>query len=128
MEFAEVPWGVLLILPLRSLTLLAKPTLVAPANFRNEPIVRLVRLKTTGEVHLVNPFTLKDTEKCLCGYTVLESRYDPVDCEATASSPSAGLFEFEGIGLEMGCTLFPRSIITPFIWCWGTAWKERLGR
>jgi len=71
MEFAEMPWGVLLILPPRSLTLLAKPTLVAPANFRNESIVRLVRPKTTGEVHLVNLFTLKGAEKRLCGYTVL---------------------------------------------------------
>ena len=123
-----MPWGVFLMLPPRSLTLLAKPTLVAPANFRNESIVRLVRLKTTREVHLVNLFTLKDAEKCLRGYTVHESRYDPVNCEGTASSPSAGFLEFEGIGLEMRCTLFPRSIVTPFLWCWGTTWKERLGR
>jgi len=78
MEFAEMSWGVLLILPPCSLTLLAKLTLVAPANFRDEPIVRLVGLKPTREVHLVDLFAFEDTEKRLCSYTVLESRYNPV--------------------------------------------------
>ena len=73
MEFAEMPWGILLILPPRSFTLLAKATLVALANFRDEPIVCLVRFKTTQKVHRVYLFALKDTEKRLCGYTVLES-------------------------------------------------------
>jgi len=73
MEFAEVPWGILLMLPPRSVTLLAKATLVALANFRDKPIVCLVRLKTTREIHLVDLITFEDTEKRLCGYTVLES-------------------------------------------------------
>ena len=128
MELAEVPWGILLMLPSRSVALLAKATLVAPANFRDKPIVCLVRLKTTREIHLVDLFTIEDAEKRLCGYTVLESRYDPVDREGAASGLPAGLFEFEGIGLEWGCWLLPRSIITPFFWHWSTTWKERLGR
>jgi len=123
-----MPWGVFLMFPPRSVTFFAKATLVAPANFRDEPIVRLMRLKTTRKIHLVDLFTFEDTEKCLCGYTVLESRYDPVDGEGTASSPSAGFLEFEGIGLEWGSRLLPRSIVTPFLWHWSTTWKERLGR
>ena len=72
MKFAEMSWGVLLILPLRFFALLAKPTLVAFAGPRDEPIVRLVGLKTTGEIYLVNLFAFEDTKKGLCGYTVLE--------------------------------------------------------
>jgi len=78
MEFAEVPYGILHMLPPHSVLFLAKATLVALANFREESVVRLVRLKTTREVHLVNLFALKDTEKRLYGYTMLESRQDPV--------------------------------------------------
>ena len=100
MEFAEVPWGILLILPPRFITLLAKSTLVALANFRDEPVVRLVRLETTQKVHLVDLSAFEDSKKGICSYTVLESWYDSVDCEGTASSPSAGIFEFEGIWLE----------------------------
>ena len=37
MEFAEMPRGVLLILPLCSATLLAKPTLVTLADLQDEP-------------------------------------------------------------------------------------------
>ena len=76
-------------------------------QLRDESIVCLVRLKATREVHLINLFTLKDTAKRLCGYTVHESRYDPVNCKGIASSVSEGFLEFEGIGLKMGCTLFP---------------------
>ena len=115
MEFAEMSRGVLLILPLRSVTLLAKSTLVTLANFRDEPIVRLMRLKTTKEVHLVDLFALKDTVKCFCRYTILESRDDPVDCEGSASNLPAEFFKFEAIGLECGCRLLPRSIVTPFL-------------
>ena len=100
MEFAEMPRGIFLILPPRPLTLLAKATLVALANLRDEPIVRLVRFKTTSEVHLVDLFALKNAVKRFCGYIVLESRSNPVDCECAASSALAGFFEFEGIGLE----------------------------
>ena len=128
MEFAEVPWGVLLILPTRFVTLLAKATFVSLAHSRDKPIVRLVRLKTTKEIHLVDLLALEITKEGLCGYTVLESRYDPVDCEGTASSPSAGLFESEGIRSEWGRRLLPRSIVPPFLWHWSTTWKERLGR
>ena len=74
MEFTEVPWGILLILPPRFFTLLAKATLVALAHFRDEPIVRLVWLKTTQEIHLVDLLALEITKKGLRGYTVLESR------------------------------------------------------
>ena len=73
MEFAEMSWGILLILPPSSVTPLAKATLVALARFRDEPIVRLVWFKTTREVHRVYFFAPKDTEKGLCDYTVLES-------------------------------------------------------
>jgi hypothetical protein len=86
--------------PRHSVTLHAKATLEAAANFRDEPIVGLARLKTTCEAHLVNLMAPKDTEKRLCSYAILESRYDPVDCEGTTSSSSAGIFEFEGIRLE----------------------------
>ena len=110
-----MPWGVLLILPPCSVTLPAKTTLVAHAKFRDEPIVRLVRLKTTREVHLVDLFAFEDTEKRFCSYTILESHYDPVGCKGTASSSPAGCFELEGIGLEWGCRLLPRSIIAPFL-------------
>ena len=116
MEFAEVPWGILLILPTRFVTLLAKATFVSLAHFRDKPIVRLVRLKTTKEIHLVDLLALEITKEGLRGYTVLESRYDPVDCEGTASSLSAGLFEFEGIRSEWGCRLLPGSIVPPFLW------------
>jgi len=115
MEFAEMPWGVLLVLPPRSVTLLAKPTLVALANFRDKPIVRLVRLKTTREIHLVDLFAFEDTEKRLCSHTVLESRYNPVQCEGTASSAPTEFFQCERIGLEWGCRLFPGSIVSPFL-------------
>ena len=100
MKFSEMSWGVFLILPPRFLALLAKSTLVAFAGFRDEPIVRLVGLKTTREIHLVDLFAFEDPKKGICSYIVLESRYDPVDCGGTASSPSAGRFEFEGIWLE----------------------------
>ena len=110
------------ILPSRSATLLAKATLVALANFRDEPIVRLVGLKTTREVHQVHLFSLEETVKRLCGYTVLESQYDPAYCEGTASSPSAVLFEFEGIRLEWSFRLFPRSIVPPFLWHSSIVW------
>ena len=122
MKFSKVSWGVLLILPPRSVTLPAKSTLVAFAGFRDEPIVRLVGLKNTREVHLVDLFAFEDPKKGLCGYTVHESRYDPVDCERTASSLSAIIFEFEGIGLEWSSRFLPRSIVTPSLWYWGTMW------
>jgi hypothetical protein len=120
-------WGVLLVLPPRSVTLPAEATLVALASFRDEPIVRLVRVKTTREVHLVNLFALEDTEKCLCSYTVLESRYNPVDCEGLASTSSAKFLKFEGIGLGWSCRLLPRSIVTPFLRRWSIMWKAWLG-
>ena len=93
-----MPWGILLMLPSRSVTLLAKATLVVLAKFRDKPIVCLVRRKPTGEIHLVDLFAFEDTEKCLRGYTVHESRHDPIDREGAASGLPAGLFEFEGIG------------------------------
>ena len=93
MEFAEMPRGILLVLPPRPITLLAKATLVALAHFRDEPVVRLVRLKTTREFHRVNLFALKDTEERLGGYTVLERRDDPVDCECAASRSLARFLE-----------------------------------
>jgi len=128
MEFAEMSWGVLLILPPRSFTLLAKATLVAVANFRYEAIVRLVRLKTTWEVHLVDLFALEETEERLCGHTVNEGWYDPVDCKGAGPSLSAGLFEFEGIGLEWCCRLLPRPIVAPFLRHWSMVWQAGLGR
>ena len=128
MEFTEMSWGILLILPPRSVTLFAKATLVALANFRDEAIVRLVRLKTTGEVHHVDLFALKITVKRLCGYTVLESRYNPVDCEGAACNAPAKFFEFEGIGLERGCRLLSRSIVAPFLRYWSVTWEARLVR
>ena len=73
MEFAEMPRVILLILPLPPITLLAKATLVALANFRDEPIVRLVRLITTREFHLVDLLAPKNTVKRFCEDTVLES-------------------------------------------------------
>ena len=85
MEFAEMPRGILLMFPPRSVTLLANTTLVAHTYFRDEPIVRLrVKLKITREIHLVTLFAFKDAEKRLCSYAVLESRDDPADCKGTA--------------------------------------------
>jgi hypothetical protein len=72
MEFAEMSWGVLLMFPPRSVTLPAKAALVALANFRDKPVVGLMRLKATREIHLVDLFAFEDTEKRLCGYTILE--------------------------------------------------------
>ena len=123
-----MPWGVLLILPPRSFTLPAKSTLVAVVNFRDEAIVRLMRLKTTSEVHQVDFCAIEGTEKRLCGHTILEYRYDPVNCKGSASSPPAGFFEFEGIGLEWGCGFLPRSIVAPFFRHWSMMWRARLGR
>ena len=100
MEFAEMPWGILLILPPRPITLLAKATLVALANFRDEPIVRLERLKTTREFHLVDLLALKNTVKRFYGDIILESRDNPLNCERSAPNLPAEFFEFEGIGLE----------------------------
>ena len=100
MEFAEMPRGILLILPSSSVTFSAKATLVALANFRDEPVVRLMRLKATREVHLIDFFALKDTVKRFCRYTILESRDDPVDCEGSASNLPAVFFNFEAIRLE----------------------------
>ena len=123
MEFAEMPRSILLMLPPRPFTLLAKATLVACANFRDEPIVRLVRLKTTRKAHLIDLSALKSTVKRLCSYTVLERRDDPVDCECAASCPPARFFEYEGIGLEWGCRLPPRSIVALFFRRWSITWK-----
>jgi len=123
-----MPWGVLLMLPPGSFSLSAKATLVAVANLRNEAIVRLMRLKTTREVHLVDLCALEGTEKRLCGHTVLEYRCDPIDCKGSASSPPAGFFEFEGIGLESCCRLLPRSIVAPFLRHWSMMWQAVLGR
>ena len=115
-------------LPPRSVTLLAKATLVPLANLRNEAIVRLMRLKTTREVHLINLFALKNTVKCLYSYAMLEGRDDPVDGEGAASCPPARCFEFEGIGLEWGCRLLPRSIVAPFFQHWRImGWLGRCG-
>ena len=104
MKFAEVPWGILPILPTRFSTLHTKTTFVALAHFRDEPIVRLVRLKSTREIHLVNLLALEVTKEGLCGYTVLESRYDPIDCEGTTSSPSWSL---RGSGWYGAAGFFP---------------------
>ena len=120
--------SILLMFPPRPFALLAKATLVARANFRDEPIVRLVRLKTAREVHGVDLFALKNTVKRLCSYTVLECRDDPVDCERAASCSSARFFEYEGIGLELGCRLPPRSIVAPFLRRWSILWTVQLGR
>ena len=128
MEFAEVPWGILLMLPSRSVTLPAKATLVALTNFRDEPIVCLVRLKTTPEVHLGNLFAFENTKESPCGYTILENRYDPVHCEGTASSLPAEFLEFEGIGLERGCRLLPRSILAHSLRHWSIMWKAWPGK
>jgi len=121
-------WGVLLILPPRSFTLLAKATLVAVAIFQYEAVERLVRLKTTWEVHLIDLFALEETEERLCGHAVHEGWYDPVDCKGPAPSLSAGLFEFEGIRLECGCRLLPGPIIAPFLRHWSVVWQAVLGR
>ena len=123
-----MPRGILLILPPRSVTLLAKSTLVTLANFRDEPIVRLVRLKTTRELHLVDLFALKDTVKRFCRYTILESRDDPVDCEGSASNFPAEFFKFEAIRLEWGCRLLPRSIEAPFLLRRSIKWRVWLVR
>jgi len=128
MEFAEMSWGVLLILPPRSFTLPAKATLVAVANFRNEAIVRLVRLKSTWEVHLIDLFAVEETVERPFGHTVHEGWYDPVDCKGAALSLSAGFFEFEGIGLESGCRLLPGPIIAPSLRHWSMMWQAALGR
>ncbi len=100
MEFAEMAWGILFMFPPHPVTLLAKATLVKRAHFRDEPIVRLVRLKTTREAHLVDLLAFKDTEKRLCSDAVLESRDDPINCKGISCNPPAGFFESEGIGLE----------------------------
>src|SRR5258706_12581851 len=123
MEFAEMPRGILLILPPRSVALLAKATLVALANFRDEPVVRLVRLKANSEVHLVDLLALKDTVKRLCEYTILECRDNPVDCESSASDLPAEFFELERIGLEWGCRLLPRTIVALFLRRRSIKWK-----
>jgi len=128
MEFAEVPRGILLMHPPCPFTLLAKATLVARANFRDEPIVRLVWLETTREFHLVDLFAVKNTEKRLCSYTVLERRDDPVDCECAASCPAARFLKYEGIGLEWGCRLPSRSIVALFFRRWSNTWTVQLGR
>ena len=118
-----MPRSILLMFPPRSFTLLANSTLVACANFRDEPIVRLMRLKTTREGDLVDLFALKNTVKRLCSYTVLECRDDPVDCECAASCPSARFFEYEGIGLEWCCRPLPRSIVAFFLRTRSIKWK-----
>jgi hypothetical protein len=127
MEFAEVPWGILLMFPPRSVTLPAKATLVALSNSRDEPIVRLVRFKPTREIHRVDLFAPENTEKRLYSYTVLESRYNPVNCESTTSSTSGEFLEFEGIGLGWSCRLLSRSIVPPFLWHWSIMRKTWLG-
>ena len=115
-------------LPPRSFTLPAKATLVAVANCRDEAIVSLVRLKSTWEVHLIDLFAVEVTMERLYSHTVHEGWYDPVDCKGAAPSLSAGLFEFEGIGLESGCRLLPGPIIAPFFQHWNMMWQAGVGR
>ena len=103
-------WRVLLVLPTNLIPFLAKSTLVVVANFRNEPVVRLVRLETTRELHAFYLFALEGTEKSLLSYAVLESWDDPIEGEGAASSLSAGFFEFDWIALEWSRRLLRRSL------------------
>lgn len=83
--------------------------------------------ENTREVHLVDPCALGDTEKHLCDYTY--SDVDMIQSTAMALPPARrlDLFEFEGIGLEWGCRLLPRSIVASFLRYWSMMWKARLG-
>jgi hypothetical protein len=114
-EFAEMPWGILLILPVCSTTLPANATLVSLPDLRDEPVVGLVRRKTTSKVHLIYFFALEDTDKSLRGYTVLECWYDPVDRKGTAPRLAVGFLQFERIALKVCCWFLSRSIVAPFL-------------
>ena len=121
-------WGILLVLPACLLTILAKPTLVAFANFRNEPIVRLVRLEAAREVHPCRLVAVEVTEKSLRSYAVLESLDDPIDGEGAASSLAARVFEFEWIVLEYGCRFLSWSVVGFLLRGWRIVWNMRFGR
>ena len=118
-------WGVLLVLPVRLITFFAKSTLVALANFRNEPIVCLVRLETTREIHAFYLFALEETGKSLLSYAVHESWDDPIEGEAAASGASAGFFEFNWIALEWSRRLLPRPVVGSCLRDWGIVANAR---
>ena len=127
-ELTEMAWGILLVLPSCPFTFLAEPTLVTLANFRNEPIVRLVRLEATREVHPRRLFAVEVTEKSLRSHTVLESLDDPTDGEGGASGLAARVFEFEWIILEYGCRFLSGSVVGSFLRGWRIVRNTRFGR
>ena len=120
-------WGVLLVLPVRLITFPAKATLIALASFRNEPIVCLVRLETTREIHPFYLLALEGTEKSLLSYAIHESWDDPIEGEGAASSPPAGFVEFDWIALEWSRRLLPRPVVGPCLRDWSIVANVRHG-
>ena len=85
MEFTKVARCVFLVLPVRLLALLAQSTLVQIPDLGDKAVIRLARLKPTGEVHLVDFVVVKSTKQCFLGHSIPERYNDPVDCEGTPS-------------------------------------------
>ena len=120
-------WRVLLVLPARLTTFLAKSTLVVLANFRNEPIVCLVRFEATKEIHAFYLFALEETERGLLSYAVFESWDDPIEGEGAASGASAGFFEFDRIAVEWCRRLLPRPVVGSCLRDWSIVATVRYG-
>ena len=120
-------WCVLLVLPARPITFLAKAALIVLANFRNEPIVCLVRLETTREIRAFYLIALEQTEKSLLSYSVHESWDDSIEGEAAASGASAGFFDFGWIALEWSRRLLPRPVVGSCLRGWSIVATVRYG-
>ena len=75
-------------LPEHLFAVLAKSTLVVIPNLRDEAVIRLARLETTGKAHLVNLLTTESTNQGFFRDTIHEYRDDPVESEGTPSMPS----------------------------------------
>ena len=91
MEFTKVARCVFLVLPVRLLAFLAQSTLVQIPDLGDKAVIRLARLKPTGEVHLVDFVAVKRTKQCFFGHSMPEHYNDPVDCEGTPSVAFARL-------------------------------------
>jgi hypothetical protein len=84
-KFTEVTRCVFLVLPVRLFALFAQSTLVPIPDLGDKAVIRLARLKSTMEVHLVDLVAVKRTKQRFFGHSVLEHHNDPVDREGTPS-------------------------------------------
>jgi hypothetical protein len=113
MKFTKVTRGVLFILPTRPFPLFAKSAFIAVANLGKKAIVRLTRLKPTGEWeiihhhhhrhHLADLATVERTNEGFFGHTAVEHDKGPGDCKGAPAVALTRLAQFDRVGLKLGC-------------------------